>query len=376
MPNLDAVLLSYPTVLDLKDDAKRSWIQVARTGNFHSRRYGKFSIEKSDLASMARNFREVFPQHPTQIPVDYDHLSTNVKQVGDGVAAGWFRHLQLRGNGDELWAEIEWTPEGARRIANQEYKFFSPTFARDYIYKNGKNIGTTLLAGALTCHPFLEGMASVTLASSAFAEAVRCDIAGCDALPASAVQLSEIGQHVGLSDDPELTPELTDDERGRSYVITAVAGVGDNEFLRLKDINGRASGWYRINQIVPARAASVDMAGSLGGIVDNAKIAADAARFRKKVVELADTGKLGAAEALLQAAVADPVGAEAWRLEGLGVDVDDAPEPTAVLHLSSPPQPSETFESVCARYSVEHGVSLKTAVHEVGKAMPNLAAAH
>ena len=63
-----------------------------------------------------------------------------------GSRPGWLKKLQLRGDGEELWAEVEWTPEGADRIANQEYRFVSPSFVKDHVHKDGTKIGTTLLA--------------------------------------------------------------------------------------------------------------------------------------------------------------------------------------------------------------------------------------
>src|SRR5690349_9510650 len=110
---LERIILSHPTLLSavpLAGDgaAPRSWIQVAKTGSFVSNRYGKFSITKSDLAQMLHNFTTVTPKAPTELPIDYDHLSMDPQKPGDGVAAGWMKRLELRENGDELWAEVEW----------------------------------------------------------------------------------------------------------------------------------------------------------------------------------------------------------------------------------------------------------------------------
>jgi phage I-like protein len=160
------VLLSFPSALpplSLSDRSARSWIQIARTGAFVSNRYGEFAITREDLAQMLHNFRMVTPIAPTKLAVDYDHLSMDPKQVGDGTAAGWFQDLELRNDGDELWGLVEWTPKAAEHIKNLEYQFVSPSFVKDHTSKQGKKIGTTLLAAAITNHPFLEGMQAVTL---------------------------------------------------------------------------------------------------------------------------------------------------------------------------------------------------------------------
>lgn len=145
-------------------DGSRSWIQVAKTGKFFSPKYGKFEITSTDLRQMLANFRDVTPKAPTQLPVDYDHLSMQPKTPGDGKAAGWFAGpMELRSDGNELWAEIEWTDPAASSIRNKEYRYISPSFVKKHRHSDGREIGTTLLAAAITNHPFLEGMAALSL---------------------------------------------------------------------------------------------------------------------------------------------------------------------------------------------------------------------
>ncbi len=160
---LRGVTLIGTVSLAASGTASQSWIQVAKTGEFVSSRYGEFAITKANLEQMLRNFKEKMPQPPTKLPVDYDHLSMDPQRPGDGKAAGWFVDLELRNNGGELWGLVEWTPDAADAISKKEYQFVSPSFARNYTNKQGKKIGTTLLAAAITNHPFLEGMAPLTL---------------------------------------------------------------------------------------------------------------------------------------------------------------------------------------------------------------------
>ena len=158
------VLLSWPQLVHLDDVAAdgtpSSWIQVAKTGTFKSSRYGQFSITRQDLAQMIVNQ----PAAPTRLPIDYDHLSMDPKKPGDGIAAGWITDLELRDDGDTLWAKVEWTPDGAKRVQAKEYQFVSPSFMKGAKSKaDGKEIGTALLAAAVTNHPFLDGMAALAL---------------------------------------------------------------------------------------------------------------------------------------------------------------------------------------------------------------------
>jgi phage I-like protein len=218
-----------------------SWMQVAKTGSFVSKRYGKFSITKHDLSTMLHNFQEVTPKAPTRLPVDYDHLSMAPKALGDGVAAGWIQMLELRNNGETLWAKVEWTPDAATKIGQKEYQFTSPSFVKEHIYKDGKNIGTTLLAVAITNHPFLEGMEALTLSDGLAEVAGLSDVYTA----AETLQLAAVGQRVTVTEDPEDTP----------FEIAEVVGVGDDAFVGLTGEDGqRLPGWYRVTELSPADA--------------------------------------------------------------------------------------------------------------------------
>lgn len=132
--------------------------QLAKTGTFFSNTYGKITISAADLQTMYRNFKTKTPQAPTQLPIDYDHLSDDPQKPGDGQAAGWIQDLEMKPDGT-LWATPKWTKKCAAMIANGEYRFISPFFIVNYQDKNsGKKIGPTLKAAAVTNRPFLEGM--------------------------------------------------------------------------------------------------------------------------------------------------------------------------------------------------------------------------
>jgi len=175
MPTAVAPLvLAYPTRLPairLNDDAATpvsSWIQVAVVGDYEDSRYGRFSITTEMLHSMVLNFTEgKFPTPPTEIAVDYDHLSTKESKVpGDAKAAAWFKELQTRADGTELWARVEWTPAGAEAVKSGEYRFFSPYFTTNFVTNTGTEIGPCLINGAITNRPFLQGMQPLSLALS------------------------------------------------------------------------------------------------------------------------------------------------------------------------------------------------------------------
>lgn len=367
---LDHVILSWPKHLTDTTEVqnsglRRSWIQLAKVGTFHSNRYGKFSITKDDLSQMLRNFNEVTPKPPTELPIDYDHLSMDPKKPGDGIAAGWMKQLELREDGEELWAEVEWTEPGAERIEKGEYRFISPSFVKDHTHKDGRKIGTTLLAAAITNHPFLEGMQALTLYNCS----AMGDLALVETLTTAApVHLAELGQRVTFKPDAERTPELTDEERRQTFIVKATAGAGDDQFVRLATVDGREVGWFQASaQLAPAPATENTT------MHDTKTTEQKAAAFAARVAELSKGCTLR--DAISLATTQDAEGAEAYRLAGIGAEqVEAAPAP-ASINLSV--REGETFDDVAMRYYREHrgqGVTIREAVRAVSLARPDLAA--
>jgi len=389
---LSKVLLSWPTPLHLAtttDSARRSWIQLAKTGSYVSTRYGKFSITGEDLSTMLHNFTTITPLHPTELPIDYDHLSMDPKQPGDGVAAGWMKRLELREDGNELWCEVEWTPDAAELIEKGAYKFVSPSFVKDHVHKDGRKIGTTLLAAAITNHPFLEGMSALTLYNfSTLGDLALADFA-------SSGGTMDIGQRVMIAPGQA----RTQDEIGGTFEITEVVGDGANAFVTIKDANGVPHKWFRATELLPASATPANpiqpnlepapgtpapgapKANTPGGVPaakahpmppdrpqqDQKAAAAFADRVTQKFALVRDWTK-----AFTLAQDEDESGAEAYRALGVGATVSTEAEPAPVLSLSA--RGGETFDALAQRYASEKSVSLREAVRAVSLARPDLAA--
>lgn len=130
-------------------------VQVLKVGTFFDKRYGTFEITPEMLVSMKDNYdRNV---RKLSLAFDYEHES-------DGVAAGWWQGVKLENNAQELWADVEWTPSGQKRLADREYRYVSADFAINYIDNETlKDHGPTLLGAALTNRPVIKGMDPITL---------------------------------------------------------------------------------------------------------------------------------------------------------------------------------------------------------------------
>jgi phage I-like protein len=155
---LDFVELTADMV-QLVNDKPTSTIQIAKTGTFKSKRYGKFNITEKHFDDVVRN-RKRMPNEP---PIDYNHLSFGETLIPDqGVAAGWIKDLEKRDD-KTLWATVEWTPRAAKHIEDREFRYISPIFIWNDKDDQGNDLGTTIPSAALTNYPFLKGMAGVAL---------------------------------------------------------------------------------------------------------------------------------------------------------------------------------------------------------------------
>jgi hypothetical protein len=379
--SVERVILNWPTALDLKDEAgaaPRSVIQVAKTGSFQSKRYGKFSITRDDLAQMLHNFNNVTPKAPTLLPVDWDHLSMQESvRPGDGAAAGWMKRLELRDGGDTLWAEVEWTPKGAEAIKNREYQFVSPSFVKDHTHKDGQKIGTTLLAAAITNHPFLEGMQALTLRTPAIA-GVHLSVALRDlvATEDGAVSLSaKIGQRVTVNPQHARMPQHV----GTTFEVVKVDGMaGDDARVWLKDVaTGEPVGsWYRGDELEPARA---DVPSPIPPDRPQQEDRMDANNNADdELIQLANTiaqeRGISLRAATIEAGRRRPDLADARR-EAIGFEeTDDDTEAQArpVINLRA----GESFFALCQRTAAERQIHLSQAIRMVSAAHPNLAEAY
>lgn len=86
---------------------------------------------------------------------DYEH---NSLYTGDTRAAGWIVKL-VYAAGRGLFGRVEWTPTGAREIADKDYRYSSPLFGFDPI----TGAVTCLLSVALTNNPALGDLGAVDL---------------------------------------------------------------------------------------------------------------------------------------------------------------------------------------------------------------------
>ncbi len=128
-------------------------VQVLRVGKFNHPQYGAFEITRATLAEMKAN--QDNKVRGIDMAFDYFHDS-------DKEAAGWVDGLELREGGDELWANVCWTPTAERKLAERELRYFSPDFAFNWKDpETGTSFNNVLFGGGLTNRPFVKEMKAI-----------------------------------------------------------------------------------------------------------------------------------------------------------------------------------------------------------------------
>jgi len=98
-----------------------------------------------------------------RLVIDYEHQTLLAAENGKPApAAGWFKTLEWR-DGDGLYAvDVEWTDAAKAHIEAKEYLYFSPVFS----YSKKTGAVESVLLGAITNNPALDGMSEVAVAAA------------------------------------------------------------------------------------------------------------------------------------------------------------------------------------------------------------------
>jgi phage I-like protein len=141
-----------------REGKPKTWIQVAKSGDYKGHPAGEFSFGPKQYEEMVRNFKA----HQSKPPLDFEHAS-------EAVDGGVYQHgapangfiIDLRYDADRMDALVEWVEEseGCQYVRSGQYRYISPAVnfaAKDRV--NGKKIGAMLTSVALTNRPYLDGM--------------------------------------------------------------------------------------------------------------------------------------------------------------------------------------------------------------------------
>lgn len=109
---------------------------------------GEFDVDEDSL----REMKAQIARKGVDLVVDYEHQT--LKGV-EAPAAGWVKELKLEGG--NIVAAVEWTPRGAEYLKNKEYRYLSPVVS----VRRSDNKATGLHSLALTNTPAIEHMTPI-----------------------------------------------------------------------------------------------------------------------------------------------------------------------------------------------------------------------
>jgi phage I-like protein len=121
------------------------WVQVFPAGPVIEARDGrKWTLPNPQLVVAA------FAANRADLPFDIEHATEKLAPEGkEAPAQGWIKGLQARADGT-VWAQVDWTSEGADHVVKKRYRYVSPAFEHT---KEGAIVRVT--SAALTTHPAL-----------------------------------------------------------------------------------------------------------------------------------------------------------------------------------------------------------------------------
>lgn len=146
------------------DAAGLTEIQLTPAGSFRPRDGRKIPVDAWHIdAAIAANVIARFRENKTSLVFDYEHQTLRAEDNGQPApAAGFIKDMVWR-EGVGLFAIVELTKRAREYVANGEYRYCSPVIS--YNEKTGDVV--SVLMGALTNNPAIDGMAPIELRAAA-----------------------------------------------------------------------------------------------------------------------------------------------------------------------------------------------------------------
>lgn len=136
-----------------------SWHPIVPVGEFYHPKFGKIAFTPDDVAEFAAHFRAGV--RGSDIPVD--EVGAHESTPG-GAAYGWLEEVDVRPDG--MWGKIGWNKSGQDALADDEYRYVSPTLhTRDlpFTARDGSKVGNVVKSICLTNRPVFKGQPALTV---------------------------------------------------------------------------------------------------------------------------------------------------------------------------------------------------------------------
>lgn len=155
--NASILGVGFPIQLQEGEDKKPKapkQVQLLKTGRFNHPFFGPFNLTPKTFKQFKENFDKGVKGVDPALDFKHDVL---------GEAAAWLTGVILKQNGNQLWAEVEWTDVGRTAVENKRFRYISADFSDSFKeQETGKVFGNVLNGGTLTNRPFLKNMKPTT----------------------------------------------------------------------------------------------------------------------------------------------------------------------------------------------------------------------
>lgn len=171
LPYWNAEEVGVLTAVDLaemqKDNGKPySWHPLVPVGKFHHPKFGLLEFNADDAADFAANFKAGV--RGSDIPVD--EVGAHETTPG-GAAYGWLEEVRVTSTG--LEGKIGWNKRGQEALADDEYRYISPTLhtkGLPFTAKDGSKVGNVIKSICLTNRPVFKGQPALTVNMAEYEE--------------------------------------------------------------------------------------------------------------------------------------------------------------------------------------------------------------
>ena len=130
------------------------WIEALPARVYTTPQYGEIPVTTDKLNRMIANFNAGV--RGQDIATDFEHGSDTAKGKQ---ASGWYKKFEIRPSTDDpeqqsLWAEVEFTDDAKKEIAEKKWKYWSLEWDDEYhVNDSGEVVQDVIIGGGLTNRP-------------------------------------------------------------------------------------------------------------------------------------------------------------------------------------------------------------------------------
>lgn len=220
-----------------------SWHPLVPVGEFHHPKFGMLKFDADDVTEFAANFRAGV--RGADIPVD--EVGAHESTPG-GAAYGWLEQVEARPDG--LWGRIGWNKQGQEVLADDAYRYISPTLhTKDlpFTARDGSKVGNVVRSICLTNRPVFKGQPQLQVSMSEYTteDETGAEDAAAAATPAVTVSMAVTDERSeAMSEDTiteTTTEEATVEAAEPENAVAAITAERDELLAQVQTLTDRVA---------------------------------------------------------------------------------------------------------------------------------------